>query len=86
MVKDRKKEMIEYVDILNKTTDFQDYQNIAIAFNNHYAGFGPESANTFLKLMDKPEIDWWTKEIYKEQQNSINTANKHQTSLSDFTN
>jgi len=55
--------MIEYVDILNKTTDFQDYQNIAIAFNNHYAGFGPESANTFLKLMDKPEINDWIKEI-----------------------
>ena len=63
IVKDKKKEMIEYVDILNKTTDFQDYQNIAIAFNNHYAGFGPESANTFLKLMDKPEINDWIKEI-----------------------
>ena len=63
IVKDKKKEMIEYVDILNKTTDFKDYQNISIAFNNHYAGFGPESANTFLKLMDKPEINDWIKEI-----------------------
>ena len=44
--------MVEYIDILNKT-DLEDYQNIAIAFNNHYAGFGPQSANTFLKLMDK---------------------------------
>ena len=64
IVKDRKKEMVEYVDILNKT-DLEDYQNIAIAFNNHFAGFGPQSANTFLKLMDKPEINDWTKEIEK---------------------
>ena len=66
IVKDRKKEMVEYVDILNKIIYFKDYQNISIAFNNHYAGFGPESANTFLKLMDKPEINDWIKEIEKE--------------------
>jgi hypothetical protein len=85
IVKDRKKEMIEYVDIINKT-DLQGYQNISIAFNNHFAGFGPQSANTFLKLMDKPEINDWTKEIEKMQQNSTkNTEHKYQTSLSDFT-
>ena len=66
IVKDRKKEMVEYVDFLNKT-DLEGYQNIAIAFNNHYAGFGPQSANTFLKLMDKPEINDWTKEVEKEK-------------------
>ena len=86
IVKDRKKEMVEYIDILNKTTDLEDYQNIAIAFNNHYAGFGPQSANTFLKLMDKPEINDWTKEVEKEQQNFANIEHKYQTSLSDFTN
>ena len=72
------------MDILNKT-DLEDYQNISIAFNNHYAGFGPQSANTFLKLMDKPETNDWTKEIEKKQQNSTNMEYKHQTSLSDFT-
>ena len=61
-----KKEMVEYVDILNKT-DLQNYQNIAITFNYHFAGFGPQSANTFLKLMDKPETKDWIKEIEKEQ-------------------
>ena len=85
IVKDRKKEMVEYIDILNKTTDLEDYQNIAIAFNNHFAGFGPQSANTFLKLMDKPELDW-TKELEKEQQNSPKQEHTYQTSLSDFTN
>jgi uncharacterized protein YecE (DUF72 family) len=84
IVTDRKKEMFEYVDILNKT-DLEGCQNIAIAFNNHFAGFGPQSANTFLKLMDRPEIDNWTKEVEKEQQNYANTEPKYQTSLSDFT-
>jgi len=84
IVKDRKKEMVEYIDILNKT-DLEDYQNIAIAFNNHYAGFGPQSANTFLKLMGKMEINDWAKEIEKRQINSANMEHKYQTSLSDFT-
>ena len=79
--------MIEYVDILNKTTDLRGYQNIAIAFNNHFAGFGTQSANTFLKLMDKPEINDWTKEIEQnEKNNGFFIDNKHQTSISDFTN
>ena len=84
IVKDRKKEMVEYIDILNKT-DLEDYQNIAIAFNNHYAGFGPQSANTFLKLMGRSEINDWAKEIEKRQINSANMEHKYQTSLSDFT-
>jgi hypothetical protein len=77
--------MVEYFDILHKK-DLKDYQDLAIAFNNHFAGFGPQSANTFQKLMDKPEIGDWTKEIEKEQQNSTNMENKHQTNLFDFTN
>ena len=76
--------MVEYIDILNKT-DLEDYQNIAIAFNNHYAGFGPQSANTFLKLMGRSEINDWAKEIEKRQINSVNMEHKYQTSLSDFT-
>jgi uncharacterized protein YecE (DUF72 family) len=85
IVKDRKKEMVEYVDIINKTY-VEGYQNMAIAFNNHFAGFGPQSANTFLKLMDKPEVDDWTKEIEQNRNNNIFFIdNKHQTSMSDFT-
>jgi hypothetical protein len=62
------------------------YQNIFIAFNNHFAGFGPQSANTFLKLMDKPEIKDWTKEVKQNEKNNyFSVDNKHQTSLSDFT-
>ena len=79
--------MIEYIDILNKTTDLKDYQNISVAFNNHFAGFGPQSANTFLKLMDMPEINNGTKELEKEQQNYLfYNPQKYQTSIFDFTN
>jgi hypothetical protein len=54
--------MVEYVDILNKT-DSAGIQTTYVAFNNHFARYGPQSANTFLGLIDKPEIDDWTKEI-----------------------
>ena len=84
IVKDRKKEVVEYIDIFNKT-DLEGYQNVAIAFNNHFAGFGPQSANIFLKFMGEPEINDWTKEIEKRQINSANIEHKYQTSLSDFT-
>jgi uncharacterized protein YecE (DUF72 family) len=29
-----------------------------VAANNHYAGFGPGTANIFLKMLDKPERTW----------------------------
>ena len=54
---------------------------IIIAFNNHFAGFGPQSANTFLKLVNEPEINDWSKEI--KQNNS--TTKDFQKSISDFT-
>jgi len=77
--------MVEYFDILKKT-DLEDYQKMVIAFNNPFAGFGPQSANTFLKLMDKPEIDGLTKEVEQNEKNQgFFIGNKHQTSISDFT-
>ena len=54
---------------------------IVVAFNNHFAGFGPQSGITFLKLMDEPEINDWSKEI--KQNNS--TTKDFQKSISDFT-
>jgi hypothetical protein len=29
-----------------------------IAANNHYAGFGPGTANTFRKILDLSEVTW----------------------------
>ena len=53
-VKDRTTEMIEYARnfkrIQNAETNIRD---VLIAFNNHFAGFGPQSVNDFLKIMNK---------------------------------
>lgn len=86
VVKNRNKEMIEYVDTINKlqndVNDHHHLQTIAIAFNNHFAGFGPQSANTFLKLMNKPEIEDWSKEI--EKSNLFHSPPNFQRSISDY--
>ncbi|MDQ6723687.1 MAG: DUF72 domain-containing protein [Thermoproteota archaeon] len=82
IVKNRDKEMNEIINTLDKIQyGNEEQQTIAIAFNNHFAGFGPQSANTFLKLMDKPVLDW-SNEI--EQNNSFHATSKYQTSISDY--
>ena len=42
IVKDRRKEMLEYVKQVRETqNENSNIQNVLIAFNNHFAGFGP---------------------------------------------
>ena len=83
-VKDRRKEMLEYVkkvkdaQIVNSTI-----QDVLIAFNNHFAGFGPQSVNDFLKLMNMSEIDWKS-ELDNYENNSAQPNDRFQSSLSDF--
>ncbi|MGN6351535.1 MAG: DUF72 domain-containing protein [Candidatus Nitrosocosmicus sp.] len=84
IIKDRKKEMVEYADIVNEKTSTEK-QTISIAFNNHYAGFGPESSSTFLKMMDKTSPDW-TKELKQNENIDFSKENNHQTSIFDFPN
>lgn len=85
-VKDRSKEMLEYVkkirEIQNENTDIHD---ILIAFNNHFAGFGPQSVNDFLRLMNLPESDW-KKELERQDNNSDFSKGQSQSSLFDFSN
>ena len=86
IVRDRDKDVTEYVDNINKiqkgkavTKDPQ----IIVAFNNHFAGFGPESANTFLKLVNEPVVDW-KKDLEEQQNPSASGLNASQTSISDY--
>ena len=62
IVKNRRNEMLEYVkhvrDVQNESSNIRD---VLIAFNNHFAGFGPQSVYDFLKLMNMSEIYWKTK-------------------------
>ena len=55
--------MAEYVGYINQ---IQNELDILVAFNNHFTGFCPQSANDFLKLMNKQEINW--KDELKQQQ------------------
>lgn len=85
IVKNRDKEVIEYLDNINKIQmngETREHQ-IMISFNNHFAGFGPESANTFLKLANEPEIDW--KMGLGREENPISKPNGEQTRISDYT-
>ena len=61
----------------------KDRLNLAIvAANNHYAGFGPGTANTFRKMLDLSEVTWENVEIPDTGMRT--SSNTKQTSLSDF--
>ena len=85
IVKNRRNEMLEYVkqvrDMQNENSSIRD---VLIAFNNHFAGFGPQSVNDFLKLMNMPETDWRTE--LERHDNSAEPSDRFQSNLSDFTN
>ncbi len=99
IVKDREKEMKEYADHIKRArqddANGQQHHQMAIAFNNHFAGFGPQSANEFLRLMNKPRVDWKGASQQKQQQQSSSAypdsrthqhhQQQQQTSISDFT-
>ena len=51
--------------------------NLAIvAANNHYAGFGPGTANTFKKMLDLSEVTWTYVEIPNPTENASSNQNK----------
>jgi uncharacterized protein YecE (DUF72 family) len=83
--KDRRKEMLEYVKKVRETqNENSNIRDILIAFNNHFAGFGPQSVNDFLKLMNMSEIDWKT-ELESYENDSAKPNDRFQSNLSDFT-
>jgi hypothetical protein len=86
IVKDRRKEMLEYVKQIRKAQNdnTSNVRDVLIAFNNHFAGFGPQSVNDFLSLMNMSEIDWKS-ELERQQNSSVHINNdQFQSSLSDF--
>ena len=77
--------MLEYVKKVRETQDENsNISDVLIAFNNHFAGFGPQSVNDFLKLMNMSEIDWKS-ELEDYENNSGQSNGRHQSNLSDFT-
>ncbi|HZI72238.1 MAG TPA: DUF72 domain-containing protein [Nitrososphaeraceae archaeon] len=54
--------------------------NLAVvSANNHYAGFGPGTANIFRKMVQLPEVTW-----EKEENKEDNKSHSKQRSMSDF--
>ena len=82
--KDRVLEMKKWSGFVKKAREEQlDRLNLAIVgANNHYAGFGPGTANTFRKMLALPEVTW--NDVKVPQDEDRISSNTKQTSLSDF--
>jgi hypothetical protein len=59
-----------------------------IAANNHYAGFGPGTANLFRDMLGLSEVKWKQEEMeqQEDQRNKGPTQDLKQRTLSDFLN
>ena len=83
--KDRVSEMKKWARFLKKAREEHREINLAIvAANNHYAGFGPGTANTFREMLDLSEVSWDEVKVSKIE--AVLHSNAKQTSLSDFLN
>ncbi len=54
--KDRSKEMSRWAAVVKEKAD--DFESGYVFFNNHFAGFSPESANEFRRLLGLMELKW----------------------------
>ena len=55
-----------------------------VAANNHYAGFGPGTANVFRRLLGLSEATWKDKEVSFVEEKQHKSLPTKQTTLSDF--
>lgn len=67
--KERKEEMERWAKNLNEKSDTLD--DAYVFFNNHFAGFGPESANEFRRLLGMIEVDWKGKQESEPRQGKL---------------
>jgi uncharacterized protein YecE (DUF72 family) len=54
--KDRLKELTKWSEEVNRLKDKAKFA--VMAANNHYAGFGPASANSFRRMLGLKEVVW----------------------------
>jgi uncharacterized protein YecE (DUF72 family) len=83
---DRTNEMQKWADSIKKVE--QEEVKLAImTANNHYAGFGPGTANAFRNMLGLSEAKWEEKkeDLELQEQKSVHTYNDFkQSTLSDF--
>lgn len=56
--KDRTEEMQYWAGVINKLSKDKMLKSGFVPANNHYAGFGPATANGFRKMVELPEVIW----------------------------
>ena len=66
-----------------KTVENERIKLAIVAANNHYAGFGPGTANVFRNMLGLPEAKWHDREEGQEQEQHLAHDFK-QSTLSDF--
>ena len=81
--KDRVLEMSKWARRVKRVEEEKKKENkelslAMIAANNHYAGFGPGTANMFRKMIGLSEITW------THERNDIRTNDREQSRLTDF--
>ena len=81
--KDRVLEMSKWARRVKRVEEEKKKENkelslAMIASNNHYAGFGPGTANMFRKMIGLSEITW------THERNDIRTNDREQSRLTDF--
>lgn len=67
--RDRSKEMKQWTGVLQAKED--ELEEAYVFFNNHFAGFGPESVNEFRRLLGLMEANWSEAEAGKKQQRDL---------------
>ncbi len=67
--RDMSTEMKRWAEKLEGKKD--DFDSAFIFFNNHFAGFGPQSVNEFRRLLGMMEVDWKVQGKTGERQGSL---------------
>jgi uncharacterized protein YecE (DUF72 family) len=79
---DRVLQMQKWADEVKRVQN-DDARLAIVAANNHYAGFGPGTANVFRNMLGLPEANWKDKGEPQQQQQYLSHDLK-QSTLSDF--
>ena len=90
--KDRVLEMKKWARRVKRVQEENKQLNLAIvASNNHYAGFGPGTANMFRKMVGLSELSWLYETPERQQQANANNSyripksyDKEQSKITDF--
>ena len=82
---DRVLQMQKWADEVKRVQN-DDARLAIVAANNHYAGFGPGTANVFRNILGLPEAKWKDKVRELQQEQQYPSHDLKQSTLSDFLN